>query len=81
MSNQVADIKALVAFGRLGVELAGMRLLSLVSLLGMLFLAWWVASTPAPAWQSVVVVMVVALCFLAAVRAESGQRHPPAQGS
>lgn len=74
MSNPIGDIQALVAFGRIGVMMLAARVLSIFALLGLLFLAWWVASTPAPTWHSVVVLGMVALCFLAAVRAESGHR-------
>lgn len=74
MSNPMGDLQALVAFGRMGLMMAASRMLSGLSLLGLLFLAWWVASTAEPSWQSVVVVGMVALCFLAAVRAETGHR-------
>jgi hypothetical protein len=80
MSNSIADVKALVAFGRLGVMLLGARILSVGMMFGLLFLAWWIASTAIPSWHAVVVTCVVALCFIAAVRAETGHRQT-AEGS
>ena len=69
---KLPDVKALVAFGKLGVAVLSSRMLSLLSLVGVVALSTGVVYSPS--WQGAAVVAVVALCvFIPALKAESKQ--------
>lgn len=74
------DITALVAFGKLGVAVLASRMLSLLSLVGIIALGAY--SVYAASWQGAAVVGVVALlCFIPALKSESKQRPEDAPPS
>ena len=78
---QLPDISALVAFGKLGVAVLASRMLSLVSLGGVVALSAYVAYSPS--WQGAACVGIVAVfVFVPALKAESRFRSPdePPQG-
>jgi hypothetical protein len=62
------DVQALVAFGKLGMDLAASKILSLCALVGVVALAAFVAYSPS--LYGAVCTAIVAICFIAAVRAE-----------
>ncbi len=68
-----SNLKALVAFGKLGMDLAASRILRLCALVGVVALAAYVAYNPT--LYGAVCTAIVALCFWAAVKAE--KRAPP----
>ena len=67
------EYQALVAFGKLGMDLAASKILSLCALVGEVALAAYVAYNPT--LYGAVCTAIVALCFWAAVKAE--KRAPP----
>lgn len=66
---QANDYKALAAFGKMGMDLAASRILSYCALVGTVALAAIVAYNPSV--EGAVVDGILALCFWAAVTAES----------
>ena len=66
---ETVDYKALVAFGKLGMDLAASKILSLSALVGVVALGAYVAYNPT--WHGAVVDGILALCFVVAVKAES----------
>lgn len=73
----IPDIKALVAYGRVGIEMMASRMLSLISLLGTLALAGYVAYSPTNAGLAAVAIVAI-FAFMPALKAETGQRHEAA---
>lgn len=70
---QVPDYRALVAFGKLGIEIMASRMLSLLALFGLIAIAAY--SVYAVSWQGAVCVAIVAVfVFIPALRAETN-RH------
>lgn len=70
---KLPDVKALVAFGRVGVAILASRLLSLTALFGVVALSAYVAYSPS--WQGAACVGVLALfVFIPALKAESGSK-------
>ena len=64
------DVKALVAFGKIGMAIMGAKIVSLVSIVGIIALAAYVIY--APSWQGAAVVACVGLLgVLPAINAES----------
>lgn len=64
------QLKALIAFGKLGMQMASARIVSLLALLGGLALSGYVAY--APTWQGAACVGVVWIFgFIPALRAET----------
>ncbi len=59
---ETSDLKALAAFGKLGLDLAASRILSYSALAGVV---------DSPTWQGAAVDGILALCFWVAVKAES----------
>ena len=78
MSNmndlKVPDMAAFVAFGKLGVQMVGARILSILSLVGMLGAGGAVIFYPT--WHGVVVCAILALVAISAQRGE-GRLYPP----
>ncbi len=66
---ETSDLKALAAFGKLGLDLAASRILSYSALAGVVALGGIVAYSPT--WQGAAVDGILALCFWVAVKAES----------
>jgi len=60
---ETSDLKALAAFGKLGLDLAASRILSYSALAGVVAYS--------PTWQGAAVDGILALCFWVAVKAES----------
>lgn len=66
----IPDVKALVAFGKLGLAILASRMLSMTALLGILALS--ADSIYASSWQGAVCVAVLAfLVFMPALKAEA----------
>jgi len=63
------DVRALVAFGKLGMELAGSKILSLCALFGVVAIAAY--SVYAASYIGAVCSAILAACFAVAVKAES----------
>jgi hypothetical protein len=73
--NDLDNIKALVSFGKLGFSLLASRMISVLTLLGLLALSGYVAYVPS--WQGAICVAVIALfVFQPALKAE-GKREEP----
>ena len=70
--TDVDTVKALVAFGRVGLQMMGARILSIVALLGYLGLAGYVAYNAT--WHGVTVCAILALVAISAFRAENRYR-------
>ena len=69
------DMKALIAFGKMGFMLLSSRILSIVALTGTIALSAYVAY--APSWQGAACVGVVALFgFGPALKAEAKREEP-----
>lgn len=73
MTMETVDIKSLVAFGKLGMDLAGSRILSLCALAGVVAISAY--SVYDASWQGAVCTGIVALCFWASVRVEAGRKE------
>ena len=73
--DQIDEVKAMLAFGRVGVSMFLARILSVVGLVGIIGLGFYVAWKPT--WEGVASLGILALCFARAVTAETGQRQPP----
>ena len=76
MSNMgdmgVPDLKALVAFGKVGINMLASRMLSLGALLGVVALCGFVAYSPS--WEGAAVTGILAIfVFIPSLRAESGK--------
>lgn len=69
---ETRDIQTLVAFGKLGMDLAGSRILSLTALTGVVAVSAY--SIYAMSWQGAVCSAIVALCFWASVKAEAKRK-------
>jgi len=67
----VPDIKALVAFGRVGIELFRARLMTLIALCGFLALGGYTVYLGS--WIGAAVCGIAALVFIVAIRAETGR--------
>ena len=77
---QMNEVQALVEFGKLGVRLVAMRILSAISMLGFLALAAYSVYTAT--WQGVVVCAIVGfLGVIPAIRAEAKRDATPGQGA
>lgn len=64
------DITALVRFGKLGMRMMASRILSIISLLGVIALSGFVAYSPS--WQGAACVGIVSfLVFIPSLKAES----------
>lgn len=68
---KLPEVKVLVAFGRIGVDLVASRMLSMTTLFGVVAVSSY--SVYAASWQGAACVVVMAFCFMVAVRAESRQ--------
>lgn len=68
---ETSDLKALAAFGKLGLDLAASKILSLTVVFGIVAISSY--SVYAASWQGAACVVVMAFCFMVAVRAESRQ--------
>ena len=67
---ELPDVRALVAFGKVGVQLLASRVLSMLALVGVLALAGY--SVYAVSWQGVAGVAILAVfVFIPALKAES----------
>ncbi len=71
-TRQMDDVRALVAFGKAGMEALASRGLSYMALVGAVALSAYAVYSAA--WQGAVVALIFAVCvFIPAVRAESGR--------
>lgn len=76
---QMNELKAIVAVGRIGMELAASRLMSLVLGSGVVALAGYVIYSPS--WQGVAVVGLVSACgLLPSLRYEQRPKQEPTDG-
>ena len=70
--TDIDTVRALVRFGRLGLEMLAVRILSVLALAGYLGLAGYVAYNPS--WQGVSVCGILAIVAISAFRAENRYR-------
>lgn len=70
---KLPDVRALVAFGKLGVRVLASRMLSLLSLAGVIALSVGVVYSPSLYGAAVVGVMAL-FCFIPSLKAEAKQR-------
>lgn len=78
---KLPDVQALVAFGKLGVQVLSSRMLSLVGAGGVFALSFYVVYNPS--WQGAACVTVTALAvFMPALKAEARKESdaPPHKG-
>ena len=73
--NEMDSIRALTAFGKVGVEMLQARILSILALTGYLGLAGFVSY--APSWHGVALCGILALVAISAFRGENRFREPP----
>lgn len=74
----VVEIQALLAYAKVGVEMLGARILSILALFGIFALGGYVVY--ASSWQGVAVVVAIAYLVVRPVLAsETGQRAEPAK--
>jgi hypothetical protein len=75
---ETVDLKALVAFGKVGMDMMASRILSLCALVGTVALSAYVAYSPS--WQGAACVAIVACAtFIPAIHAESKARQAPGE--
>lgn len=72
--TEVDQIKSLVAFGKVGMQMLGARILSIIGLLGFLGLAGYVAYNPT--WHGVSLCAILAMVVICAFRGEARFRPP-----
>jgi hypothetical protein len=71
---KVPDVSALVAFGKLGMEIIACRMLSLLSLVGVIALSAYVAYSPSYVGAACVGILALC-CFVPALKAESKRKE------
>lgn len=69
MTQEIDQVRSLVSFGKLGVGLAGARILSILSLLGVYGVG--AAVVFYPTWHAVCVCAILAVVAISAHRGES----------
>lgn len=78
-TRQIDDVRALVAFGKAGMEALASRALSYMALVGAVALASYTIYSES--WQGVAVTLIVAtLIFIPAVRCESSRAAAESSG-
>lgn len=73
------EIEAMIAVGRIGLNLAASRMMSISSIFGVVALAAYLIYSPS--WQGVLVVGFVAVVAITALRLESRGKNDVAGGS
>lgn len=71
---EMVDVKALVAYGRVGIELMASKIVSLVCATGTVALSAYLIYSPS--WQGVAVVYAMVVVSMAAFKSEQPKDRP-----